>query len=144
MLKHYANNIETSLVKCAKHVKNFHIATLSTQPSLDDNELLNQYLHPLIKHYYLNFSTEEVQQQLQKHHSIINNIKQFNTVKVFDIINLPFQFMVRRKGEDYTGIFTLLGSYNFTDAMVAQSIFIEHDEGWLNSLTHIFKKITNQ
>ena len=85
-----------------------------------------------------------MQQHLQKHHSIINQMKQYNTVKVFDITNLPFQFMVRRMGNNYTGLFTLVGSYNFTDTMHAQSIFIEHDEGWLNSLTQIFKQITKQ
>ncbi len=144
LLEYYARNIQTNLVNCAKHVKSLQIASLSTLPNVDDNELLNQYLTPLTRHYQLNASTELLQQHLQKHHAILNQMKKYNTVKVFDITNLPFQFMVRRKGNDYTGIFTLVGSYNFTDTMHAQSIFIEHDEGWLNSLTHIFKKITQQ
>ncbi len=144
LLKHYTTNIQTNLVTCAKHVKNLHIATLSTQPNVDDNELLNQYLKPLAQHYQLNVDAAALQQHLQKHHAIINKMKQHKTVKVFDITNLPFQFMIRRKGNDYTGLFTLVGSYNFTDTMHAQSIFIEHNEGWLNSLTQIFKQITHQ
>ncbi len=144
LLKHYATNIQANLVSCAKHVKSLQIATLSTQPNIDDNELLNQYITPLTQHYKLDVNNEALQQHLQKHHAIIRQLTKYNTVKVFDITNLPFQFMVRRNGDNYTGIFTLVGSYNFTDAMHAQSIYIEHDEGWLNSLTHIFKKITQQ
>ncbi len=144
VLQTAVKNIQEELIKCARSCKHLEIATLSTKPNIDDDELLNQYIQPLSKIVGILDVAQYFKSHLHKHHSILQQMHAFVQVKIFDIENLPFQFIIKRNGEDYTGIFILVGGYNITDWPRAKAILIDHDEAWLNNLIHIFKKITKQ
>jgi hypothetical protein len=146
-LQNSINRIQSLILERSKDVKHFKIATLSTKPSNDDNELINYYIKPFCDHHGISHSKEIIQTILSKHHDILAEIK-INRLELGDIhyenddINtVPFQFFYRRNGDDRKGIFILAGTYNLMDIYSSKAMIIDHDEHWLENLKNIYQKL---